>query len=123
MSCKGVMCTEKHLGIDTDQVISMCKSIIKVCKEEPHAVDSYLEQVYVELSAVGLMMKKSADRAKAERERFEKKQGVIRTQRERIPDIAVRYSSHLTTPKIEKILENMTPEQIEAIMTRVRANR
>ncbi len=123
MTCKGTMCTDKHLGIDTDQIIGMCKSIIKVCKEEPHAVDSYLEEAYISLSAVGLLLKQSRDRAKAEREKFEKSQTTIKTQRKRIPGLAKIIPTNLTTPAIHKMLENMNEEQIEALMTKVHARR
>jgi len=123
MTCKGSMCTEKHLGIDTDQIKAMCKSIIKICNEEPHAVDSYLEEAYLSLSSVGLMMKQSSDRAKAERERFEKSQDNVKAQRRRIPELAQVIPTNLTTPAVQKMLENMSEGEIADLMTRVQARR
>jgi arginine repressor len=117
------MCTDRHLGIDTDQVISLCKSIIKVCKDQPHAVDSLLEQAYVELSAVSMMMKQSADRAAIEQALYDKKQNGRTALRKTIPGLAKKYAAYLTTPKLEKMLAGMDPAELKAIAERVQARK
>jgi hypothetical protein len=117
------MCTDKHLGIDTAQVVEQCKAIIKMCKEQPHAIDSELENCYCELVRVSMMMKKSYDRAKAEEEgdviRISKRDHI----RLEIPDLAVKYPIGLTAAKIKRTLEAMTPDELEALIDRVQAQR
>jgi hypothetical protein len=70
-----------------------------------------------------MMMKQSADRAKRERERYEKQQSNRTKQRKRIPGMATKYAAHLTTPKLEKMLADMDSVELMAIADRVRANR
>lgn len=123
VTCKGVMCTQKHLGIDTAQVKSLCKSIIKMCDEQPHSVDSLLEQAYVELSTVAMMMKKSADRARDEQAVAVKRHGDRAFALKHCDDKVTRYPSNFTTPRLQKMLEEMSPEKLEEIMTRVAAKR
>lgn len=123
MTCKGVMCTEKHLGIDTNQVKSLCKSIIKICDSEPHAVDSLLEQAHIELSVVALLMKQSADRARKERELYEKQQVNRGAQRKRIPKLVKKYPTYLTSSGVEKMLASMDLEKLYAIAEKVKAGR
>ncbi len=123
MTCKGVMCTERHLGIDTAQIKCLCKAIIKMCDENPHSIDSLLEQAYVELSSVQMLMKNSFDRAQEEEARFKMREGKIKQERTKIPDLAHIYSTNLTTPRIAKMLEQMSPDELEAIMCRVKAKR
>lgn len=123
MTCKGVMCTERGLGIDTAQVKSLCKSIIKLCDSEPHAVDSLLEQAHIELSIVAMLMKQSADRARKERELYEKQQVNRKSERRRIPDLVTKYPTYLTSSGVEKMLANMDLEKLHAIAAKVKAAR
>lgn len=123
MTCKGVMCTEKHLGIDTNQVKSLCKSIIKLCNSEPHAVDSLLEQAHIELSVVAMLMKQSADRARKERELYEKQQVNRGVQWKRIPDLATKYPTYPTSKSVEKMLASMDLEKLYAIAAKAKADR
>ena len=123
MTCKGVLYTQHHLGIDTAQVKQMCRSIIKICDAEPHAVDSLLEDAYLSLSRVGILMKHSADRAVAERERYERSLTAVSQERQRIPSMAKRYPTYITSKRIEEILTAIPLDELEAIADRVRRDR
>jgi hypothetical protein len=70
-----------------------------------------------------MMMKQSADRARLERERYNKQQSNRTAQRKRIPELATKYAAHLTTPKLEKMLAGMDSHELLAIAQRVRSNR
>jgi hypothetical protein len=117
------MCTDKHLGIDTAQVVQQCKAIIKMCEEQPHAVDSELESCYCELVRVSMMMKQSYNRAKLEIEANVVKLNKRAHTRLEIPDLAVKYPIGLTSARIKRMLDAMTPEEVEALIDRVQAQR
>ncbi len=123
MTCKGAMCTDKHLGVDTAQVKELCKSIIKMCDTDPHSVDSQMEAAYVELSAVAMMMKRSHDRSALEIAQYTHAQNGRKKELDKAGERAVKYPAYLTTPRIHKMLEGMTPQQLEEITERIKARR
>lgn len=111
--------TEKQLCIDTDRIKRMCKVIIKMCDDEPHAVDSLLESAYIELVNVSMMMKGSADRAKVERAALQNKINKRQAAAKHIPELAVKYDASYSSKKLEKLLESLSPEEFDKVMARI----